>query len=173
MRTLLSEQKCIPSLHAFMRILIFTHSLEKENCNKADVNNFSLLVASPIKLKKKKTETTNLLHLLRSEKTLFLFSDFVSIKNQQIIVKVNISRKEIHLELPTQRININGLRSESFTMHLIKKNKGKNAWGGGGGKQVSHVIIINEKQFLIQYLVPIKLLISKQYLEIQTQQEGL
>ena len=60
-------------------------------------------------------------------------------------------------------------------MHLIKKNKGKNAWGGsgGGGKQVSHVIIINEKQFLIQYLVPIKLLISKQYLEIQTQQEGL
>ena len=53
MRTLLSEEKCVPSLHAFMRILIFTHSLEKENCNKADVNNFSLLVASPIKLKKK------------------------------------------------------------------------------------------------------------------------
>ena len=35
--------------------------------------------------------------------------------------------------------------------------------GVGGGGQVSHVIIINEKQFLIQYLVPIKLLISKQY----------
>ena len=73
MRTLLSKQKCVPSLHAFMRILMFTHSLEKENCDKADVNNFSLLVACPIKVKKKKKETTNLLHLLSSEKTLFLF----------------------------------------------------------------------------------------------------
>ena len=33
----------------------------------------------------------------------------------------------------------------------------------GGRKQISHVIITIEKQFLIQYLVPIKLLISKQY----------
>ena len=55
MRTLLSGQICLPSLHAFMRILMFTHSLEKKNCNKGDVNNFSLLVACPIQVKKKKT----------------------------------------------------------------------------------------------------------------------
>ena len=52
MRTLLSGQKCLPSLHEFMRILMFTHSLEKKNCNKGDVNDFSLLVACPIQVEK-------------------------------------------------------------------------------------------------------------------------
>ena len=71
MATLLSRQKCLPYLHAFMRILMFTNLLEKNNCNKGHVNNFSLLLASPIRVNKK--ETTNLLHVSSSEKTLFLF----------------------------------------------------------------------------------------------------
>ena len=75
MRTLLSGQKCLPSLHEFMRILMFTHSLEKKNGNKGDVTNFSLLVACPIQVKKNK-KPTNLLHLLISEKNTFPFLRF-------------------------------------------------------------------------------------------------
>ena len=41
--------------------------------------------------------------------------------------------------------------------HPLNKKKGR-MFGG-----ISHVIITIEKQFSIQYLVPIKLLISKQY----------
>ena len=66
MTTLLSTQKCLPSHHAFTRILMFTNSLEKNNCNKGHANNFSLLVACPIKVNKK--ETTNMLNVSSSEK---------------------------------------------------------------------------------------------------------